>query len=128
MILARVDGLDSDVKEILQVASVVGDNFPLTLLEAVTESENLSASLRGLERVQMLQRRRVGDDWEYHFRHPLIHDAVYHSLLPEDRAALHEKAGVAIESMHSEHLDDYTDILAHITMVTAIALKRHCTT
>ena len=113
VILARVDGLEPDVKEILQVASVVGDSFPLALLEAVTESENLSASLHDLERAQMLQRRRVGTDWEYLFRHPLIHDVVYHSLLQEDRSTLHEKTGTAIESMHSERLDDYTDALAH---------------
>jgi tetratricopeptide (TPR) repeat protein len=55
----------------------------------------------------------VGNEWEYHFRHPLIHDVVYHSLLQEDRSALHEKTGKAIESMHSEKLDDYTDLLAH---------------
>jgi tetratricopeptide (TPR) repeat protein len=114
VILARVDGLESDVKETLQVASVVGDSFPLVLLEQVTgSSENLPACLRALERAQMLQRRRVGDDWEYHFRHPLIHDVVYYSLLPEDRAALHERAGQAIESLHPEKLDDYTDLLAH---------------
>jgi len=61
----------------------------------------------------MLRRRRVGQEWEYGFFHPLIHDVVYHSLLPEDRASLHEKTGIAMESMHSDHLDDYTDMLAH---------------
>jgi tetratricopeptide (TPR) repeat protein/class 3 adenylate cyclase len=114
VILARVDGLDPDVKEILQIASVVGNDFPLALLEQVVESaERLSSSLRELERAEMLQRRRVGRDWEYHFRHPLIHDVVYHSLLPEDRSALHEKTGEAIESLYPEKLDDYTDLLAH---------------
>ncbi|MFC1714514.1 SpoIIE family protein phosphatase [Candidatus Poribacteria bacterium] len=112
VILARVDRLDPDVKEVLQIASVVGDSFLLALLEAVTD-KNLSSSLRALERAQMLQRKRVGQEWEYSFFHPLVHDVVYHSLLLEDRAALHEKAGVAIESMHSEYLDDYIDALAH---------------
>ena len=113
VILARVDGLEPDIKETLQIASVVGNSFPLALLEQVTESESLSTSLRNLEHAQMLQRRRVGNDWEYHFRHPLIHDVVYHSLIPEDRAMLHEKTGSAIESINSERLDDYTDQLAH---------------
>jgi tetratricopeptide (TPR) repeat protein len=113
VILSRVDGLEPDVKEILQVASILGDSFPLSLLERVADSETLSNPLRELERVQMLQRRRVGHDWEYHFRHPLIHDVVYHSLLPEDRVTLHEKTGSVIESMHSDRLDDYTDSLAH---------------
>jgi tetratricopeptide (TPR) repeat protein len=72
VILSRVDGLDSDVKDTLQVASVVGDSFPPTLLERVMESDNLSSSLRALERAQMLQRWRTGDHWEYRFRHPLI--------------------------------------------------------
>jgi tetratricopeptide (TPR) repeat protein len=114
VILARVDGLDPDVKETLQIASVVGNDFPLALLEQVVESaERLSSSLRELERAEMLQRRRVGEDWEYHFRHPLIHDVVYHSLLLEDQVVLHEKTGEAIESLHPEKLDDYTDLLAH---------------
>jgi len=38
---------------------------------------------------------------------------VYHSLLAEDRAKLHEKSGIAIETMHTDNLDDYTDLLAH---------------
>ena len=114
VILARVDVLATDVRETLQIASVVGDSFPLALLEQVVESsENLSRSLRELERAQMLLRRRVVEDWEYHFRHPLIRDVVYHSLLPEDRVALHEKTGDAIETLHSEKPDDYTDLLAH---------------
>ena len=114
VILARVDGLESEVKETLQVASVVGDSFALPLLERVTKSPpHLSRSLRELERAEMLQRRRVSDDWEYHFRHPLIHDVVYHSLLSEDQAALHEKTGFATEAIHSERLDDYTDLLAY---------------
>jgi tetratricopeptide (TPR) repeat protein len=113
VILERVDKLSSEDKEVLQIASVLGDSFPLILLEQVIESDSRSASLRALERAQMLQRKRVGQEWEYGFFHPLIHDVVYHSLLPEDRAALHEKAGSAIESIHSDHLDDYTDILAH---------------
>ena len=114
VILARVDVLATDVKETLQIASVVGDSFPFALLEQVVESsENFSRSLRELERIQMLQRRRVGGHWEYHFRHPLIRDVVYHSLLPEDRVALHEKTGAAIETLHSEKLDNYTDLLAH---------------
>jgi len=113
VILERVDRLPPEDKETLQVSSVLGDGFSLSLLEQVAESGNLSASLRQLERAQMLQRKRVGQEWEYGFFHPLIHDVVYHSLLSEDRASLHEKAGTAIESMHSEKLDDYTDLLAH---------------
>jgi len=113
VILARVDSLEPDMKETLQVSSVLGDSFSLALLEHVTESENLSTSLRTLEHAQILQRRRVGNNWEYNFRHPLIHDVVYHSLLSEDRSALHKKTGSAIELMHSENLDDHTDTLAH---------------
>lgn len=114
VIMERVDGLGTDAKETLQVASVVGDSFPLALLEQVAGSmERLSGSLRELERAEMLQRRRVGKDWEYNFRHPLIHDVVYHSLLLEDRAALHSKIGAAIEGLYPEKLDDYTDLLAH---------------
>ena len=113
VILSRVDRLDAEAKETLQVASVIGVSFPVSLLDQVAESESLSGSLRKLEGAEMLTRRRSGDEWEYHFRHPLIHDVVYHSLLPEDRAALHGKTGKAIETIHTEKLDDYTDLLAH---------------
>ena len=114
VILSRVDRLDSDPKEILQVASIVGDSFALPLLEQVTKSpSNLSHSLRELERTELLQHRRVRTETEYRFRHPLIYDVVYHSLLPEDRATLHERTGVAIEMLYSEKLDDFTDQLAH---------------
>jgi len=113
VILSRVDRLDPEAKETLQVASVIGVSFPLSLLEQVSGSEALSGLLRKLEGAEMLLRQRAGNEWEYHFRHPLIHDVVYHSLLPKDRSALHDKTGKAIESMHSERLDDYIDLLAH---------------
>ncbi|MBI1928814.1 hypothetical protein HYR99_31790 [Candidatus Poribacteria bacterium] len=114
MILARVDRLPGDVKEMLQISSVVGDSFALLLLEQVTaHATHLSPSLRELERAELLQRRRLGDEWEYRFRHPLIHDVVYHSLLPDDRAAFHEKTGLAIESLYPDQLDNHTDALAH---------------
>jgi tetratricopeptide (TPR) repeat protein len=113
VILARVDGLEPDIKEILQVASVVGERFPIELLKHVTESDSLSTQLRELERAQMLRRQRVGNGWEYQFCHPLIHDVVYQSLLPEDRETLHGKTGSAIEALNPEKLDDHTDQLAH---------------
>lgn len=114
VILARVDRLPAEAKETLQIGSVVGDSFALPLLEGVIASPtHLPPSLQTLERAEMLQRRRVGDEWEYRFRHPLIHDVVYHSLLPEDRATLHERTGTAIESLYPDQLDTHIDALAY---------------
>jgi len=71
IILTRVDRLAPEVKELVQVASVVGDSFALPLLKQVTDhATDLASSLRELQRTELLQRRRLGDDWEYRFRHP----------------------------------------------------------
>jgi tetratricopeptide (TPR) repeat protein len=113
VILARVDELDTEAKEIMQIASVIGESFSISLLKEVTEAmENLSINLRELERFEMVQRRRIDNDWEYRFRHPLIYEVVYNSLLPEDKTILHEKVGKAIEKLYGDRLDDHLEPLS----------------
>src|SRR5262249_44096902 len=50
---------------------------------------------------------------EFVLKHALTQDVAYHSLLREQRAALHERAGRAIEGLHADRLEDHLDELAH---------------
>jgi predicted ATPase len=52
-------------------------------------------------------------DVEYTFKHALTQEVAYNALLVERRKLLHERAGMALESMFAGQLEDHLDELAH---------------
>ena len=110
VITSRIEELNDEAKHALRCASVIGEIFPKELLEAVFEDVE-EGSIRSLEELDFL----VDDEHkgEYTFRHVLIKDATYSSLLPKARAELHEKAAGAMERFYSDRLDEFCEALAH---------------
>ena len=90
---ARLDRL-GPAREIAQIGAVLGRDFPHALLEAVADLEE--AELRsGLERLKdadILFVEGDGPRSNYRFKHVLIQDAAYESLLKSRRRALHRRA------------------------------------
>ena len=84
-ILARVDRLEPYDKSVLQHAAVVGRTFPAGLLRAVLGG-NVEAGLHSLARGQLLV-PQGGDRWA--FKHALIQEVVYGTLLKRRRRELH---------------------------------------
>src|SRR5205814_6891596 len=86
LLLARVDGLDDAPKEVLRTASVVGRYFSKTLVREVRGTDK-----RFDENLSTLERREfvfpdLHDRWsDYTFKHALIQDAVYNSILASER-------------------------------------------
>jgi hypothetical protein len=64
-------------------------------------------------RDEAVEGARPAGDIEYIFKHALTQEVAYNALLVERRKLLHERAGVALESMFAEQLDDHLDELAH---------------
>ncbi len=93
-ILARVDRLDTDARSVLQHASVLGRSFGHELLEEVVGNADLSTSLGALERAQLLLQARAG---EWAFKHALIPEVTYETLLLRHRRELHRKVAEALE-------------------------------
>jgi tetratricopeptide (TPR) repeat protein len=112
MVRARVDRLERPDKELLKLASVIGAEFSLELLEPLCETESpISPRLARLEsRSHILQL----DPSSYRFKHPIVHDVVYNVLLLQRRRELHGSIARMIEGRHKERgLELQYEALAH---------------
>src|SRR2546423_306875 len=93
VILARIDRLPADCRDVLTAASVLGRRFGLPLLEGVADvNGGLSESLHELQRLDLVREARRWPQPEYRFKHALIQEAAYRTLLASQRGRLHRKA------------------------------------
>ncbi|PYO57746.1 MAG: hypothetical protein DMD83_07610 [Candidatus Rokuibacteriota bacterium] len=115
VLAARIDRLPPGDKAILQMASVVGKDVPLVLLQAIAEhaEEELHAAIRRLQAAEFLYEAGVFPDLEYTFKHALTHDVTYGSLLQARRRTLHGRIVETIERLYSDRLPEHIDRLAH---------------
>ena len=91
-LLARIDRLGT-AKDVAQVASVLGREFPYVLLRAVAglSDTQLEASLAALTEAELLYARGVPPHATYVFKHALVQQAAYDSLLKRPRRELHAR-------------------------------------
>ncbi len=91
-LMARLDRM-APVKEIAQIGAVIGREFSYGLLASVVEREEaaLNSALAQLVEVELLFRRGAGSDAIYIFKHALVQDAAYESLLKSRRQVLHRR-------------------------------------
>jgi class 3 adenylate cyclase/tetratricopeptide (TPR) repeat protein len=115
MIAARIDRLSATDKTLLQMASVLGKDVPLALLQAIAEiaEDTLHASIGRLRAAEFLYEVKFLPDIEYTFKHALTHEVAYGSLLKDQQRALHVRIVETIERMYSERLAEHVDRLAH---------------
>jgi class 3 adenylate cyclase len=109
---ARLDRLAPSVREVASVASVVGRTFGLPLLERVIPAERLRPALSELQRLDLVVEERRCPVPEYRFRHGLVQEAAYISLLEERRRELHRVVGTALEELHGDELSEAYGLLA----------------
>jgi class 3 adenylate cyclase len=116
-LMARLDRL-GPAKEVAQVAAAIGREFSHALLVAIlrkSEAE-LNSALDRLIAAGLLSRQGVPPEASYLFKHALVQDAAYGTLLREPRRALHAHIAEALESQFPEIADNRPELLA-----------RHCT-
>jgi class 3 adenylate cyclase/tetratricopeptide (TPR) repeat protein len=114
VIVARVDRLDDDVKQVLKVASVIGRAFLYRVLDAVDDAGvALDHHLAGLQQLELIRERRRQPELEFLFSHALVQEATYDSILVDRRRRLHLAVATAIESLFPDRLDEFAGILAH---------------
>ncbi len=114
VIAARIDRLDERTKQILQTAAVIGREVPLAILQTVTElpSAEFADVIWQLHRTELLYELPGGDESIHAFRHPLIQEVAYQSLLLSRRRELHAAVARAIESHYKERLNERAGLLA----------------
>jgi class 3 adenylate cyclase/tetratricopeptide (TPR) repeat protein len=113
VVMARIDRLPSELKLLLQMASVIGREFSLRLLSAVWRgAEPLDNLLRELNRLEFVYERVVGDGVVYVFRHALTQETAYGSLLQRHRRAHHGTVGYALEELYDGRAHEVAELLA----------------
>lgn len=113
ILMARIDKLDEGTKSLLKIASVIGRNFYYKILTEVAQNiEEVDDKLEFLKEVQLIQERRRKEELEYFFKHALVQDVTYDSILLKKRKQLHVRVAEAIESVFAERLHEFYGMLA----------------
>jgi ABC-type oligopeptide transport system substrate-binding subunit/class 3 adenylate cyclase len=112
VILARIDRLTPACHDVLTASSALGRTFGLALLQAVAGIDELDGPLHELQRLDLLRATRRWPQPEFRFKHALIQDAAYGTLLPDARRALHRAAAEGLEA-HHEDTEGVLGLLAH---------------
>ena len=113
-LMARLDRLGG-AKDIAQVASVIGRQFPHDMLATIAElgESDLRAGLERLRESGLVFGAGEDEEAAYSFKHALIQEAAYDSLSRERRQALHAKIARALESSLSTGSEGELTVIAH---------------
>lgn len=113
-LMARLDRAPT-MREVAQVGAVLGREFAYEILNAVVglEEPNLKNSLRQLVENELLYQRGRPPRSRYIFKHALIQDAAYQSLLKRTRQQYHLRVGQLLESRFPETVEAHPELLAH---------------
>src|SRR5712691_9238739 len=114
IIMARLDRLGEHGKRTVQLASVIGRQFLVRLLERISGlTGQLEGLLRELKALEIIYEQGLLPEPAYIFKHAVIQDVAYHSLLVQRRKELHKAVGYAIEDLYPDRLADHYEELAH---------------
>jgi ABC-type transport system substrate-binding protein/class 3 adenylate cyclase len=109
---ARLDRLDPATREVLSIAAVVGRTFGVQLLEKLVPREQLMPALTELQRLDLIYEKSRRPNPEYRFRHGLVQEVAYSSLVDSKRKKLHMRVGEALEEIYTESPEEAYALLA----------------
>jgi ABC-type transport system substrate-binding protein/class 3 adenylate cyclase len=113
---ARLDRLGPATREVLSIAAVIGRTFGFQLLERLVERNQLQPALTELQRLDLIVEVRRRPNPEYRFRHGLVQEVAYASLVESKRKKLHKRVGEALEDIYRESPEESFALLArHFT-------------
>jgi class 3 adenylate cyclase/tetratricopeptide (TPR) repeat protein len=114
IIMARLDRLGEDGKRTVQLASVIGRQFLKRLLGRIAGlTHELDGLLGELKTLEIVYELGLLPEPAYIFKHAVIQDVAYQSLLVQRRRDLHRAVGQAIEELYADRLADHYEELAH---------------
>ena len=102
---ARLDRLPPRTREVVSVASVIGRAFGLPLLERLLPRDQVVPALSDLMRLDLIVEVSRRPAPEYRFRHGLVQEVAYNSLLEPARRSLHRRIGEALVALYGESGD-----------------------
>ena len=112
-LMARLDRLAS-VRHVAQIGAAIGREFAYALLRAVSRlpEDELQAALARLVASELVFQRGTPPDAVYSFKHALVQDAAYGSLLRSSRQQLHAQIAEALEAHSPELMDSQPELFA----------------
>jgi class 3 adenylate cyclase len=121
-LMARLDRF-APVKEIAQIGAAIGREFSYAMIAAVAphSKANLDSALNQLTDSGLAFRRGTPPETTYTFKHALVQDAAYDSLLKSRRQTLHAKIAQVIEQQFPETKDTEPQVLAHHLTAAGLA-------
>ena len=125
VIMARVDSLPEEAKEVLQTGSVIEREFSYPLINRVTglPEQELLSYLSILKDSELLYERGIYPQSNYIFKHALTREVVYDSILAKRKKKLHEEIGNAIEELYRDNLSEHYEVLAEHYFLSENYLK-----
>ena len=113
-LMARLDRL-APVKEVAQIGAAIGRDFSYTLLRCVAGRDDLTlnTALRQLEEAELLLRRGTPPEASYSFKHALVQEAAYESLLKSRRQLLHKHIGDVLREQFPAVAETEPEVVAY---------------
>lgn len=118
LLMARLDGLGPSAKETAQLAAALGREFSYELLAAITPGKEavLQSSLDRLVAAGLVFQRGLPPQSTYSFKHALVQDAAYSTLLRSQRQALHRRIAATLKNRFADKIQTQPELLArHLT-------------
>jgi predicted ATPase len=114
-LIARLDRLGPMAKDVAQIGAVIGREFGYDLIELVAQrpESDLRAALGQLTEAGLLFCRGVLPESSYMFKHALVQDAAYATLLRARRQELHARVAAVLEPHFAEVVERQPELLAH---------------
>jgi class 3 adenylate cyclase/predicted ATPase len=122
-LMARLDRIP-EVKEIAQIAACIGREFDYALLAAIADrpEPGLATTLDRLAVAELIFRRGSPPEARYTFKHALVQDAAYRSLLKSKRQQLHARIAQVLEERLTDADEAEPEVLAqHLTEAGLVA-------
>ncbi len=111
---ARLDNLEENSRWILQVAAVIGRTFYFKILSRLVDiTQDLDRHLLALQRQQLIQEAARLPELEYVFKHVMIQEAAYSTLLIREKKHYHGLVARTMEEIYPERTAEYAPLLAY---------------
>jgi serine/threonine protein kinase/tetratricopeptide (TPR) repeat protein len=114
LIMARLDRIEGD-REIAQLAATLGREFSYELFAAVAgvDEQTLESELTKLVHAEILYQRGRPPQSSYMFKHALLEDALYNSLVKAKRQQFHGRIAQTLEARFPQIVDKQPELIAH---------------
>lgn len=115
LILARFDRLSEFSRKVLQHATVIGNHFNKKLLSYLLQPIQdtlLDEALNEMVEKEFITLSPESPPGEYAFRHMLMSEAIYQTMLKRERSLLHGKVGEALEILYPDRVHENIELLA----------------